>query len=581
MKNLNKIILALAAVTLPLVSCQKVEEWKPGEPENGPQVYFSADAPSSLTLSSQESSFTVDIYRVITNDALTVNLSASGDTDPFTIPSSVNFGAGQNKASIPVEYDFDAIGFDVKKTITFSIADEAQKTQYGNSAYSVTVQIPSPWTLLGKAQITDYYYMGETRSFNLYQNDLDPNLFRLDSPFVSGDKPTLRVLQPGEVYKGTTVTMKGLVGYDDIDLELNTNYNDEVYMVFPGRFTSYSAESAWVHNTVLAYQENGLPGIVQLAPYYYMFNTGGWNKTAVDGMVEIVFPGYVILDTSVSVEYTGIFSQASDGATFAQAEVELGADVEEAKVAVVPGDDPEAAAAMVIAGEVESESIAEGGTVNVAIPEGAEGACTIIVVSYVGGEAQEYGYATFQYFGGVPADNFVAGEYSFGESTITITPVGGYEYLVEGLGEMEDETAWWATYNPNANTFTLSGVISGEEEYGNQFGAPYNYYAADKSTLYAYCSYASEDSDGTDPLEFSVDPESHEITCVNGKFTVEELAYAAGYPYIGTIFEVAAGTKCSPVLKDAPSKMPKAVFLSAGKGKVGVSAHSDSDILVK
>lgn len=579
MKNINKILVALATTALALVSCQKEESWKPGEFDNGPQAYFSSEAQTSLNLSSQENTFDVKVYRVDTKDAVSIALNAEGDTEFFTVPASASFSAGQNVVDLEIGYDPDAIGFDATKSLTLSLADATQKTQYGVSSLSLKVTIPSPWTLLGKASITDNYYMETTRSFNLYQNDLDPNLFRLDSPFISGDKPTLRLLQPGDVYKGVTITMEGLVAYDDIDLILNTNYNDEVYMVFPGRFTSLASEAAWAHNTVLAYQDNGMPGIVQLAPYYYMFNTGGWNKTALDGMVEIIFPGYVVLDTSAEVEYMGVFTQASDGLSYAQAAITLGADVEEAKVAIVPGDDPDAAAIAVLSGDVEAETITEGGNVNIAIPEGIEGTCTAVVITYVGGEAQEYGYATFQYFGGAPSDNFVAGEYSFGSSTLSITPIGGYEYLVEGLGAMDDGTAWYAVYNPNANTFTLSGVIFEEEDYANQFGGLYGYYDSDKSTVYAYCSYASEDSDGSDPLEFSVDPETHALTQVNGTLTVEVYQYAAGYPFVKNAFEAPAGTKCSPLTTKSASQIAK--VLAKGTGKVGVRSYSSSEAPVK
>lgn len=575
MKNLNKIILALAAVVLPLASCQKVEEWKPGEMEDGPQVYFSADTPSSLSLSSQESSFAIDIYRVVTSGALTVNLSVSGDTDPFTIPSSVSFGAGENKATIDVEYDADAIGFDSKKTLTFNIADDSAKTMYGASELKLTVEIPSPWTLLGKGSITDYYYMGQTRSVNIYQNDLNPNVFRLDSPFVPGDKPELTLLQPGDVYKGVTITKEGLVGYTDIDLTLNTNYNDEVYMVFPGRFTSKADESLWTYNKVLAYQENGLPGIVQLAPMYYMFNTGGWDKTQLDGQVEIVFPGYVIKDYSVSAEYSGIFTDPS-GVSSASTNVTLGADVEEVKLAVVAGNGIEAAAMAIAAGTVESVSVSEDGVVNVPIPEDADfGEFSVVAVSFAEGEAQEIGYSTFQYFGGAPADDLVAGKYNFGkDNVLTVESNGGYEYIVQGLG-VEDESAWWAVYDPTKNTLSVTGVEYGYEDYGNEFGGIYGYWDDAKTQVYAYCSYADADSEGDDPLVFNVDPATHAIVSVANDFSVEVFEYKAGYPFVEYAFQVAAGTAVTKVAATS-----SATLVKAGNSKFGVKMF-DNEPAVK
>lgn len=571
MKNMKKTILALAAVVLSLASCQKVDEWKPGELEDGPQVYFSADAPTSLSLSSKESSFPVDVYRVETSGALTVNLNVTGDTDMFTVPSSVSFAAGENKASINVEYDADELGFDNKKELTFEIADAAQKTQYGRSSLALSIQIPSPWTLLGKGTITDNYYRGDSHSVDIYQNDLDPNVFRLGNPFGAKDNPTLRVLQPGDTYRGVAITKNDLVGYDDIDINVyRDDYGAEIFMFHPGRFTSLSAESNFTFNRVEVYQENGIPGIVQLAPYYYMNGVGGWNKTQLDGQVQIVFPGYVIKDYSVFAEYTGIFIDPSS-ASNASTNIALGADVEEVKVAVVAGNGIEAAAMAIASGAVESVSVTEDGVVNVPIPEDAEfGEFSVVAVSFGEGEAQEIAYSTFQYFGGAPADNLVAGKYNFGKDNVLVVESnGGYEYLVQGLG-VEDESAWWAVYDPTKNTLSVTGVEYGYEDSGNQFGGLYGYWDDEKTQVYAYCSYADADSEGDDPLVFNVDPATHAIASVANDFSVEVYEYKSGYPFVEYAFQVAAGTAVTKV-----AAASSATLVKAGNSKFGVQMFNN------
>lgn len=573
-------ILAIAVTLCALVSCQKAEEWKPGEVIDGPEVFFPLSTPSSINLSSQETSFDLEIYRAKADGAVTAALLASGDTEFFEVPSSVSFGSGEKHTVLTIGYDPDAIGFDSKKSLNISFTDASQTTPYGICDLQLSLVIPSPWTLLGTGTITDNYWFEETRKVKIYQNDLDKNLFKLDSPFVAGNQPTLRVLQPGEIYKGVTITMEDLVGYDDIDLELYATYSDELYMVFPGRFTSKANETLWLHNKVLAYQENGLPGKVQLAPMYYMFNTGGWDKTQDDGMVEIIFPGYVILDCSIEAEYAGLFTNVS-GNVSVSAAITLGEDVEEALVALVEGRDAETAAAAIAAGEIPAESVSESGEVLLPIPEDAEfGEYSIVAVSFNGGAAQEVGYSTFQYFGSSPADNLKSGDYTFGEENVlSITPAGNYEYLVEGLG-VEDESVWWAYFDPIKNTFNVTGLEYGYEDQGNEFGSPYGMW--DDSSVYAYCNYASEESEGDDPLVFNVDPTTHQLASVATNFAIEVHEYAPGYPFIETVFEVAAGTPCQLVV-DEEEPVEGAQF-SAKVSLHKEAAHPalrDTDSLVK
>ena len=57
-------------------------------------------------------------------------------------------------------------------------------------------------------------------------------------------------------------------------------------------------------NKVLFYKEDGVtPGLIQIAPFFYMFGIGGWNAVSA-GNVFINFPGFEQKDYSVAVSYT-------------------------------------------------------------------------------------------------------------------------------------------------------------------------------------------------------------------------------------------------------------------------------------
>lgn len=481
-------------------------EYTPAEQIEGMQVYFSSSNASSITLSSQETTFDIAISRIHTSESATVSLNVTDESGLYSIPSSVSFASGEAKANITVSYDPEEVGFDNYSTITISIADDSYKTPYGTSEYTVKVGIPSPWTTLGKATYSDSFMFEDSYQVELQQNDLDKNLFRLVRPYreglnaegyggVTGEEqeyPEFRLLQPGDEWKGTTVTQEGLVAYNDISTEWNnTSYGATIWLLHPSRLTSMAEESYWTYNKVLSYQENGLPAVIQLAPYYYMFGVGGWNKTQENEWVTIVFPGVVMLDASVEVAYTGMFTSADDE-IFAVANVLLGEDVESAKVALLPSSKADIAVDGIIDGSIESVEMTASGEVKVAMPADAdEGKFVFVVVTFANGEAQKSESTTFKY---TPANAekwtlVGSGDYTY-DAFI-------YDYVDEGLELFRSES------NPNLYKIEHWGydvdfkftydqttgdvlVLEGElgttyQNYGMIYYADYSTYAEDST----------------------------------------------------------------------------------------------------
>lgn len=427
-------------------------EYTPAEQVEGMQVYFSSSNASAITLSSQETTFDVAISRILTSESATISLNSNDESGLYTIPSSVTFASGESKANITVSYDPNEVGFDNYSNITISIADESYKTPYGTSEYTVKVGIPSPWTSLGKATYSDAFIFENSYQVEIQQNDLDKNLFRLVRPYRAGlvaegyggvtgeeqEYPEFRLLHPGDVWKDVAITQENLVAFNDISTEWkNSSYDDTVWLIHPSRFTSMADESKWTYSKVVSYQENGLPAIVQLAPYYYMFTVGGWNYTQSDGMITIVFPGVVVKDYSAEVVYAGLFTSV-DETISAVADVTLGDDVESAKAALCLSSDVDATVSGILDGSVDVVEVSTSGEVKLPIPADAvEGKYAIVVITYGDAESQEVATSTFKY---TPAN----------AETWTLIGTGDYtydafisDYVDEGLEMFRSDS------NPN------------------------------------------------------------------------------------------------------------------------------------
>lgn len=454
MKNFFKLSYLLLAMPIIAVSCDDSDSYEPAPKPEGAQVYFSTNNSTSKTLTVTESSFTVDINRIDKTSSVSVPLSVTGDVDYFTVPSSVSFNSGEETAKIVITYDADQLGFDNKKAVTIAISDESLTTIYGQKAITVEGMIPAPWKTLGKCILNENWWNGTSQTLTIQQNEITPNVYRVVNPFSEAadylqgaEYLEFTIYKPGETLYDN-VLEQDIVWYDKIGMTYYENYDAVINLMFPGRFTSMPTQDKWIHNTVLAYQENGMPGLVQLAPYFYMDGVGGWNKTQNDDIITIVFPGYELKDYSSTIVYSGKFYDTEDN-VFAVANIELGADVDAAKAIIVAEADVDAAVEGLADGSIEGTEVVAGAN-NIALPENAgTGKYSIVVVTFDGeGAAQEYEVNTFKYVNlSAPAANW----------DLTKPMVGDYEYT-----QYFEGTDSGLTLTPNGDgTFTISNIFYG------------------------------------------------------------------------------------------------------------------------
>ena len=174
------------------------------------------------------------------------------------------------------------------------------------------------WEPIGSGTYRDSYVLGP-----VYQYDTD------FEQFVGSDCDfrVSSVYAPGQYIYLSIDPETDVVSYPDFYTYYSSSYEEDVMAYHPSRFVSMASDpSYWMKNIVLSYQVNGLPGIVQLAPYYYMSGLGGWDKTQNDDIIRLAFPGAKLVN-----EYYNIFISSIDtdenGTAYVILRTSLGNDI--------------------------------------------------------------------------------------------------------------------------------------------------------------------------------------------------------------------------------------------------------------
>ena len=408
-KNLYSLFLVFMAMAAFTACSSDDNDYQWANVPAGDQVYFSKDLPTQQALSKKASSFTIPVSRVKTDAATTVNISLTSEDNFLTAPSSVQFAAGQATADLVISYEPDSLVYDVFKEATLTINSTEVTTPYGASTYNFTAGALSPFATIGKGTFEETYLFGFTASVTITQNQENPNVFRIygisnaienggaTSPYME-----ITICKPGDTFRGVTVTQEDLVYFADYNSGYHhSSYDADIMFYHPSKFTNSNPEDYWLHSRVLAYQEDGTPGQIQLAPRYYMDGVGGWNQSQNDGIILITFPGYQPKDYTATLAAQGVFTDLG-GSVYAQAYAEFGADATNVKAVVIEADaDPEAVADAIAAGDLEAYDVEGDGIINVPIPEGMSGKLQIVlVVLDEEGAVKTVCASPFEYYGG-------------------------------------------------------------------------------------------------------------------------------------------------------------------------------------
>lgn len=343
MKYITKFLLmGIVAVAGLLSACTSSDDFEPGPKDSGAQVYFPNTIPSEFNVGDDESSVTIPVRRVVTDEALTVNILASieqGQEGILNIPSSVSFEAGSDLANLVITFDRSALVDGTEYKASLLLNDEQNLTQYGNYMIDIKV-IPWPWEELGTGKYRDGWLCG------LFEG----NLVELDVT-IHKHKSQEGVYMVEEMFGWTFMTeffgatqseLSGQFSYTptNITIDCSDPANVKIAKQYTGitegvnnygDFLIESAAPGTFVNGVITFPEDGINAYMT----GYSSNPLPSNP---DGTFRIMLPDAEITDYVLTATYGGMLVNSENSGASAVIDFTYGADVTGIHYVIAEGD---------------------------------------------------------------------------------------------------------------------------------------------------------------------------------------------------------------------------------------------------
>lgn len=343
MKYITKFLLmGIVAVAGLLSACTSSDDFEPGPKDSGAQVYFPNTIPSEFNVGDDESSVTIPVRRVVTDEAMTVNILASieqGQEGILNIPSSVSFEAGSDLANLVITFDRGKLVDGTEYKASLLINDEQNLTQYGNYMIDIKV-IPWPWEELGTGKYRDGWLCG------LFEG----NLVELDVT-IHKHKSQEGVYMVEEMFGWTFMTeffgatqsqLSGQFSYTptNITIDCSDPANVKIAKQYTGitegvhnygDFLIESAAPGTFVNGVITFPEDGINA-------YMTGYSSDPLPTNPDGTFRIMLPGAQITDYTLTAAYGGMLVNSDNSSASAVIDFTYGADVTGINYVIAEGD---------------------------------------------------------------------------------------------------------------------------------------------------------------------------------------------------------------------------------------------------
>lgn len=170
-------MLAVAILSLGFAACSDDDDYKPAPsvPEDCMQVYFSELNESEYEIAPEDlTGTTIDltVMRLQTAQAASVPITAFQTGDLFVVPSSVEFAAGEDTATLSITLNEVASG---EFSLRLAIEDEQYADPYkvveGSPLFGINVEVVK-WNLLGTGDYTyNSVFSGVDPGLELYQKE--------------------------------------------------------------------------------------------------------------------------------------------------------------------------------------------------------------------------------------------------------------------------------------------------------------------------------------------------------------------------------------------------------------------------
>lgn len=343
MKYITKFLLmGIVAVAGLLSACTSSDDFEPGPKDSGAQVYFPNTIPSEFNVGDDESSVTIPVRRVVTDEALTVNILASIEQEQegiLNIPSTVSFEAGSDLANLVITFDRSALVDGTEYKASLFVNDEQNLTHYGNNMIDITI-IPWPWEELGTGKYRDGWLCG------LFEG----NLVELDVT-IHKHKSQEGVYMIEEMFGWTFMTeffgatqsqLSGQFSYTptNITIDCSDPANVKIAKQYTGitegihnygDFLIESAAPGTFVNGVITFPEDGINA-------YMTGYSSNPLPTNPDGTFRIMLPGAQITDYTLTAAYGGMLVNSDNSSASAVIDFTYGADVTGINYVIAEGD---------------------------------------------------------------------------------------------------------------------------------------------------------------------------------------------------------------------------------------------------
>ncbi len=421
MKKFKFIYLLLAVVgALTFASCEhKYADWTPGPQDTNMGVYFPST--SGFVVAATDTSVDIAVARNNADEAASVSLraqqldAAGKEVQLFTIPSQVEFAAGEKDSKLTITFDGSQLNIGEKYALTIKL-DEKQASNYAIAEYTYTIMVPEPWISMGEGIYFDEVlcmmfaepdgFRGLGAYVEFEQHELETNRLRAKdvySPatlgamwglvpswmtFISNDTTYVEfdITDPNNVIVGDIIELSdGTNTIKACMVSMNVNVDNAYDLAF----MVYEGTPILLQDGIIKFPQ----GAVELSAFSGGQYLGYFDNAAnANGFMQFYLPGTEFVNYDISAAYDGMYVSADGSTAKAIFNFALGGDVASYKFAFVTGDvsaDPSAVAEAIVAGSEELvifESDAETRKWEVELTKGV---WTLVVVPYTAeGEAR-------------------------------------------------------------------------------------------------------------------------------------------------------------------------------------------------
>lgn len=471
--NLFGIFILLCLLLLGGVACTDEVEYTGAEPQGANQPYFPTTLASQIDLTSDATSFTVQVSRMVSGSELTIDLVKSGDEDGlFTVPATVTFASDATTADVAISYDPAKFALDVYIPLTLTIVTEGVDNPYSSNTYSFKAGIPAPYNYIGRVNFRDdmvnslYGLAPTVYNVDLYENSVTPGLYRILNPYMNFPYATDQTYDSSKDYY-LTIDARDPNGVYLPEIQASgLALNASEGMIYTGSMAGYMISSG---STLEAQKAAGNCGTLQDGIITFPYRTllaGLSNGSQItlyyansnEAFALSIDPEIGIKDFSVNMTYEGKRTD-SYGRNYAIANVELGDDVESAQIAIIEGYPSNDDIEKLLNGEIPSTTIRSDSEVELACA--TTGLHSIIALSYGMSSTETEATPKEVYY--------ISFRYAVGEAIPVSYYVG--DWIVSGVQYTEDQNGKPITQNFN----TLASIIDkGNGALGISGLAPFN-----------------------------------------------------------------------------------------------------------